>query len=337
MYSGHAMNLLSFFAIVVYAAESLISPVPQSVLDGRESVSSGSAPVGAWVHQKPATSFGDLSAINPAVPEADEVPLIEVTPSPTPVPLKTITPTPVPLKTATPTTPAPTAKPQSTHKARKPVMSIAVLGDSMVDTLGRDLGILQNRLQAQYPGTRFNMYNHGVGATNIDYGITRITTAYTYLGMQLDSVAGGHPDVVVIESFGYNPFPVPDALNRHWLALARAVDTVRSSTPDARIVIAATIAPNRDTFGDGAAGLSFSAQDKIQRTENIKSYLDNAVKFAKSQKLPLADAFHATMDASGNGKLMYISGGDHIHYSELGRQFFSAKVADTIIQNRLLE
>jgi len=121
------------------------------------------------------------------------------------------------------------------------------------------------------------------------------------------------------------------------LSLATAVDTLRKTVPGVKIVIGATIAPNWNVFGDGAPGVSFAAEDKRRRVENIKLYLDNAVKFAKSQGLPLANAFHPYLDASGNGKLAYINPGDHIHYSDAGRSFFAGKIAGAIINNRLLE
>jgi lysophospholipase L1-like esterase len=121
------------------------------------------------------------------------------------------------------------------------------------------------------------------------------------------------------------------------MQLATIVDILKAKLPGVKIIIAATIAPNSTVFGDGAAGLSFSPQDKIERTTVIKQYLDSTVKFARSQQLPLADAYHPSLDANGNGKLTYINGGDHIHYSDAGRTFFAQKIADAIVANHLLE
>ena len=115
------------------------------------------------------------------------------------------------------------------------------------------------------------------------------------------------------------------------------VDTVHQQLPEAKIVIAATIAPNWDVFGDGAPGISFPAEEKRARVETIKKYIENTIAFAKSQGLPLADAYHGSMDANGNGLTKYINSGDHIHYSDSGRAFFSQIVANSIINNRLLE
>ena len=127
------------------------------------------------------------------------------------------------------------------------------------------------------------------------------------------------------------------SLETHWLKLAQAVDSIRSNLPDSKIVLSATIAPNWDVFGDGAPGVSFSKEAKREYVTVVKGYLENTVKFAKSQHIPLADAYHTSLDSNGNGKLTYINDGDHIHYSDAGRELFAQKVTDAILVNRLLE
>ena len=208
----------------------------------------------------------------------------------------------------------------------------------MIDTLGPTIPNLQTKLTALFPATTFTLLNYGVGGTNIDYGIERLINSYIYLGKTIPSLLSQKPDVVVVESFGYNPYSYDSgALEKHWLQLANMVDSLKKGIPSVKIIIAATIAPNSKVFGDGAPGLSFSSQDKIERTTVIKQYLDSTVKFALSQQLPLADAYHATLDGKGDGKLVYINGGDHIHYSDAGRAFFTQKIADAIVANHLLE
>jgi hypothetical protein len=224
------------------------------------------------------------------------------------------------------------------HKTKKPNVIIALLGDSMMDTLGPDTPALKNALKKNYQDTSFVIKNFGVGGTNIRYGIERITTPYTYLNSSYPPLISTNPDVVVIESFGYNPFGSDEsAITSHWLLLAQAVNTIKNNLPDAKIVIAATIAPNAYAFGDGAPGLSFSQTDKWQKTDTIKKYLENAVRFANGEHFPLADAYHASLLPDGNGNLQYINSGDHIHYSDAGRAFVAGKIANAIIVNKLLE
>jgi len=217
--------------------------------------------------------------------------------------------------TAAPT-PVPPPPPLITKKKN---YTIAFLGDSMIDTMGPDLPAVQTHLHALYSMTNFTLKNFGVGATNLDDAIARIAT-----------LAGSHPDIVVLESCAYNPYPNGTGVDRHWLALAKAVDALRSSIPGVKIIIAATIAPNSTVFGDGAAGISFSAQEKMERVSVIKQYLDSTVQFAESQHLPLADAYHASLNAHGDGALTYINTGDHIHYSDAGRNLFAQKVVHAL-------
>ncbi len=252
------------------------------------------------------------------------------TPTPTPTPL-----VPIVIKVTPQPTPLPTPAPR---EARMSNVTIAILGDSMVDTLGKDLPELRSKLEATYPKTSFTLYNYGVGASNIEYGIKRITQDYEYLGVNIPSLASRKPDIVIIESFGYNPFPQDDgALERHWLALAHAVDTVRASVPEARVMIAATVAPNATVFGDGAPAVSFGNRDKEECVATIKKYIENAIKFARSQRLPLADAYTPSLLVDGNGNLAYIDAGDHIHPSPAGRKLFADVVVQTMVRAKLIE
>jgi hypothetical protein len=300
--------ILSLFVSVVMAAEGILSPLADDF---------HIKPIPLPTVAQPRVSFGSLVA-----------PTAMLTPSPAPAV----------LGTTIVATPSATPSPQATYRARLKHYAVAVIGDSMVDTLGPDIPHLKRKLTTLFPGTTFTMLNYGVGATNIDLGLTRITNSYTYLGQNIPSLVSQSPDIVVIESFGYNPYPFDEgALERHWLQMAAMVDLLRDRLPGVKIVIAATIAPNSQLFGDGAPGVAFAAQDKMERTTVIKGYLDSTVKFAHSQGLPLADAYHASLMKNGDGNVLYINGGDHIHYSDQGRDLFAQKVADAIVNNKLLE
>jgi lysophospholipase L1-like esterase len=301
------------FTFSVYASEGIISPIP----DPTPMVVPETA-------TKPTVTFGDLLS---AIPDTGEVirAIAVATPSPTLAPQE---------PEATPAAALPT------RSTRKRAFTMTLLGDSMMDTLGPVGGGLAGRLNALYPNSTFTVINHGVGAENIDSGLRRLTSAYSYLGLGRNAIVSEKPDIIVVESFGYNPYPLPDindALTTHWLRLAAIVDTIRKELPETKIVIGATIAPNWDVFGDGAAGLSFSPEGKRTKVEEIKKYIENAVAFAKSQGLPLADAYTPSLDGNGNGKLQYINPGDHIHYSDAGRALFSQAIANTMVANRLLE
>lgn len=274
------MSLLSLFSFAVFAAETMLSPIPDNGV------------LYPTPTPTPEVSFGALLAWAP--PE-----VLGITTEPTPTPLP--------------------------H--RKNSYTIAVLGDSMVDTLGPGVPHLQAELKRLYPGVSFTIFNYGVGGENIDSGISRLTNNYTYLGQPIDALLTKHPDIVVVESFGYNPFIDPGGeLDRHWLAMAKIADTLANTN----IVIAATIAPNAEIFGDGA--LNWNSQQKQEKVARINALLENAIKFAKSQHLPLADAY-----TPSGASLEYINPGDHIHYSDRGRELFAKKVTESIVAYKLLE
>lgn len=221
---------------------------------------------------------------------------------------------------------------------KKSHYTIAFLGDSMVDTLGSDLGLIRDEFATVYPKTTFTLLNYGVGGENIISGLERLTHETRYLGKFRPALVSLAPDVIVVESFAYNPFPFDvGALEQHWLSLAYIIDAIKANLPQTNIVLVATIAPNSKRFGDGAPGLAFGPQDKIERTNTIKQYLDNTIRFAQSEHIPLADAYHRSLDNVGEGKLLYINPGDHIHYSDAGRQLVARTVVDTIVGNKLLE
>src|SRR3990172_9822247 len=71
--------------------------------------------------------------------------------------------------------------PQQERSARTHV-TIAFLGDSMVDTLGPDFPELKAELSAYYPQTSIAIINDGAGGTNIDDGLLRVAHDHEYLG-----------------------------------------------------------------------------------------------------------------------------------------------------------
>lgn len=325
---------------VIFAQETIISPLPSDFDSPKPQktfaqITHTGVVLGAGLEDisTPALTAVSTQADIPQITaKVIDAPVLNATPTIIPQVIPTATPTPI-LPTPTPT-PVPTSTPQPSLTAKRSSVTIAFLGDSMIDTLGPGFPAFKDLLTKTFPGMNATILNYGVGGTNIEYGIQRITNDYDYLGRHIPSLASQKPDIVVLESFGYNPFPVAskeDALNRHWLDMAKAVDTLRATIPGVKIVIAATIAPNAKVFGDGAAGLAFSPTDKWQHVDIIKSYLESATKFAKGEHLPLIDAYHATLQADGNGILSLINGGDHIHYSDTGRAFFAQKAIDALI------
>jgi len=225
--------------------------------------------------------------------------------------------------------PSPTPKPLA-----KSSYTIALLGDSMIDTLGPDLPNLKSILSGQYPGINFKLINYGAGATNIESGLDRLTNATTYLDQVRPPLLSLDPDIVVVESFAYNHWDnTPSDLDRQWQDISKIIETIKNHPPaggpGTKIVLAAAIAPFCPTYTDGSANLP--PERKSLECATVKAYLQNLVNFATSQGYPLADSYHASLSGS-EGNPLYINQSDHIHASQEGKALFSQKIAGAIGQ-----
>lgn len=252
---------------------------------------------------------------------------------PTEIPTPTLIPTSFPTMTPFPIASFP--QPTTNNSPQKTSYTIALLGDSMTDTLGNELYHLKTLLSQRYPSYTFTLINYGQGATDLDSGLKRLTETTTYLGEQKAPLLSYKPDIIVVESFAYNHWGGEKYdLDRQWLTIAKIIDTVKEKSPDTKIILAATIAPHALVFGDGV--LNWPKEMKWLSSQITKAYLQNLINFATSQKFPLADAYHASLGKDGNGQLKYISASDHLHPSGDGGWLFAAKIVEAIQSNKLI-
>ncbi len=243
------------------------------------------------------------------------------------------TPTPFPIINYTP--PSFNANPQPTPTPKN-IYSIALLGDSMIDTLGHDLPDLQKLLKDAFPSKSFILLNYGQGSTDMENGLFRLTHATTYLDKNYAPLLSFKPDILVVESFAYNHWSGASYdLDRQWTTLVKIIETVKEISPGTKIILAATIAPNSEIFGDGKLNWNFDL--KWESSNLAKAYLENMIKFAAASRLPFADAYHPSLGPDGNGLKIYINNGDHLHPSPEGALLFSQKVVDTITSNRMIQ
>lgn len=218
----------------------------------------------------------------------------------------------------------------------KNIYIIALLGDSMTDTLGPNLPHLSDALKTDYPDKKFALLNYGQGSTNLDSGLSRLTQGSKYLDRYYPPLLSFKPDILIIESFAYNHWgPELSDLNKQWLTYAKMVDAVKKYSPETKIIFAATIAPNANIFGDGK--LNWDKNKKWESANTTKAYLQNLVNFATSQKYPLVDIYHATLGPDGNGYGQYIDTSDNLHPSDMGKKLFSKKVAEIIKYNNFIK
>ena len=211
--------------------------------------------------------------------------------------------------------------------------TIAIYGDSMVDTMGTNLPYFKKALAQYYPQTSFTLLNYGIGAQNIEQGLTRFSQPYNYKDRNYSAPINSEAEIIIIESFAYNPMGEA-GLDQQWLALSQMVDQARAN--GAKVMLLATIAPTKSQFGQGPGGIDWPPQDAGEHAGLIGRYLENAVNLGRSLNLPVIDAYHASLLANGEGNLNYISSHDHIHPSVSGHQFIANLVAQKIAQLDLI-
>ncbi|OGG23157.1 hypothetical protein A3E42_03375 [Candidatus Gottesmanbacteria bacterium RIFCSPHIGHO2_12_FULL_40_13] len=224
---------------------------------------------------------------------------------------------------------------QSGFTPLKNSYTIALLGDSMTDTLGENLPHLAQILKENYPRHNFTLLNYGQGSTDIESGLYRLTNPTKYLNRDFPPLLDFNPDIIVIESFAYNHWggELTD-LNRQWQALVNIIETIKNRSPETDIILAATISPNPFIFGDGV--LNWPKDLKWDSALTTKAYLQNLMNFAGSARLPLADAYTPSLDNKGHGDPKYINSADHLHPSEEGKLLISQKIFDVIKNNNLI-
>lgn len=223
-----------------------------------------------------------------------------------------------------------------TRNPVKTTFTVALLGDSMTHTLGTDLPHLRSLLADAYPDYTFALLNYGQGATDMESGLYRLTNSTRYLDRDYAALLSYKPDILVVESFAYNHWSGEKYdLDRQWLTTAKIADTVRKKSPDTKIILATTVAPNKDIFGDGV--LNWPKSLKEQSSLIIKAYLQNMVNFATSQHYPLADAYHSSLESDGQGIASYINSTDHLHPSGDGAYLYSKKIVEAIKNNGLIQ
>lgn len=218
------------------------------------------------------------------------------------------------------------------------VVTVAVLGDSMIDTLGTDLLTLKKSLADYFPTKVFRLLNYGLGASNIESGLSRLTNSYQNHQQEIPSLISQKPDIVVIESFAYNNYGnTQTGIDKHKNLLNSIISKINQELPNTKIILATAIAPNSIIYAKGVPNLNLSSLDRIERTKTIRLYQQNTIEFARSKNLPLAAASEYSLENDSEGRIEYIDPIDRLHPSALGAKLFADTLADTIHLNKLLE
>ena len=203
--------------------------------------------------------------------------------------------------------------------------SIAIIGDSMVETMGEGLEYLDSALKEKYPNVTFKLYNYGVGSQNIEEGLGRFSLPFKRSNRDYPSLTHLSPDILIVASFAYNP-PFPYDTDKYKVNLSKMVQEAINT--QAEVYVLAEIAPLENNFGKGPGGPNWPEDLATAQSSQIVRGLKNALSIAQDlPKVKLIDAYTptATLGEFGSGK--YTDPHDNIHPSIEGQKF----VADLIV------
>ena len=232
-----------------------------------------------------------------------------------------------PLKSAVPS-PSPSPSQGVSLKLSKSVYTIAIFGDSMVDTMGENLEYLQKSLKAKYPQTSFNLYNYGIGGQNVAQGQERFGRAFSYQGRTYSPITQIKADVIIVGSFAYNPFASHDK-QRHLEVLANLVGEAKAT--GAQVYLLAEIAPLEVGFGVGPSGINWPAELADMQAQHVVEQLANVFFLSKSLNVPLINAYGLSKDTDSKfGMKVYVNGSDGIHPSVQGHVLMSNLIATSL-------
>lgn len=220
---------------------------------------------------------------------------------------------------------SPTLSPSPSPKLSKSNYTIALFGDSMVDTMGENLEYLDKSLKAKYPDVNFRLYNYGIGSQNIEEGLARFDISFSNKSRKYSPISQINPDIIILGSFSYNVFPQHDK-NRHFQKLTELVEKGKQITPN--VYILAEIAPLKTGFGKGEGGVNWPADISYNHSLKIIDQIQNAISL--SSRASIINAYKSSLVDGKFGNPVYVSGHDGIHPSVEGHVLMANLIASSI-------
>lgn len=216
-------------------------------------------------------------------------------------------------------------KPSSTLP--KQLYTIALIGDSLIDTMGENTDYLQTSLSQKYPGTEFKLYNYGIGGQNIEQGLDRFNQPFNYKTRNYPPLPELKPDILIIGSFSYNPFPQHDVA-KHDRLLQSMINQGRQIP--SQVYVLAEIAPLKNNFGVGPGGVNWPADRAKEQADHIIEQLQGTVKMAQMENVHLINVFEASKVDGNYGNPKFVSSNDGIHPSADGQVFTADIIAKSL-------
>lgn len=211
-----------------------------------------------------------------------------------------------------------------------------LVGDSIVGALGKSANQLRLDTIADYPQHEFVNYNYGFGSTNILTVPDRLNKQTTYLGETFPAINDQPFDLIIFESFAYNPLselPLAEGLKKQTEILDSSIKAVIQKHPNSVVAIMTPIAPSEEFFAKGTVDLT--PEVRKQWVDERIAYIKNAIAFAEKNNVPLINVYGKSLTPDGKADLKYINPQDYIHPSAEGVKLISKTIADYIFQNHI--
>lgn len=212
---------------------------------------------------------------------------------------------------------------------------IVVIGDSMTEWLGLNANDLRLKLIKYYPNSEFVTYNYGYSGTNVLTLPDRLIQRTTNRETQNNPILDQDVDLIIIESFGYNPlseYSLEEGLKKQNEVLEKSVRLILSRRPNTSLAFMTPIAPDPINYARGSRDLSQEVR-KYWVVERV-AYIRNHQKFAESLGIPVIDVYSLSLTKNGTVNRVYISE-DNIHPSKAGVELISQAIADYIYNNKI--
>lgn len=243
---------------------------------------------------------------------------------------------PAPTPTAIPDIPFVRYEPPKLEK--KTAYRVILLGDSMTAALGPYADRLREVVKKTYTDRDLIIENRSAPSSNIASLQDRLLSTSTQTDVSYDAIIGKEFDVIIIESFGYNPLSHlgrAEGLDVANQSLNTAMRILVREQPNALVIFLATVAPSHRMYAKGSVDLDAAQRD--QWAAERDAYIENHIAFAREHNIPLVDVYSQSKDKNGDGMLKYINPADYIHPSQAGVEFIQEQIAQYFIDARLFD
>lgn len=223
---------------------------------------------------------------------------------------------------------------------KKSEYTIVMVGDSMTYALGPHGGTFNEFINDKYKPQKIGIVvdNYAAGSTNVLSLPKAMTTKTTYWDSTFEPLLSRKFDLILIESFGYNPlsqFPREEGLRKHNEMMDETMKTLIKTHPESRVAFVATIAPNKKKYALPENNTTTLAQRTDQVNER-KDFIKNHIAYAKAHNIPVINIYERSLNAEGDGNLEYINPDDYIHPSAVGVDFIGHELANAIYDNQII-